>query len=240
MTSAYSTLRERYDLALHEAQQGSKMALLELAELGRELFEAAKAYGVQHASNVNTKRYVCGFAIQPAISPVLGDVLLLRKRADARWNPGLYNGLGGKVERDDATLEHAMYREFREESGGIPVYAQKWHHFHTDVWQHAVDIPHDDGTALNTGLQIKTVRGIERIEVYYMWTYLPRDVMTMCESITHMQAHGEPCSVFTYSEGKVLGAGTAPDVPYLLGMAFLDYARHTAGMQRPVPYRGGV
>ncbi len=44
-------------------------------------------------------------------------VLLLRRRADSDIWPGLWDLPGGAVDKEDRTLEAALIREFREETG---------------------------------------------------------------------------------------------------------------------------
>lgn len=58
------------------------------------------------------KQYVLGFAF----SRDKKDVILISKlRPD--WQKGKLNGVGGKVEFEDASQLSAMYREFKEETG---------------------------------------------------------------------------------------------------------------------------
>ena len=57
------------------------------------------------------KSYVLGFLF----SPSRGQVLLIEKRRP-EWQAGKYNGLGGKIENGESSLE-AMEREFKEEAG---------------------------------------------------------------------------------------------------------------------------
>jgi len=64
---------------------------------------------------VERKRYVVGFMLDPMLSKV---VLVRKLRPD--FQRGLLNGVGGKVGdlRSDETAEEAMPREFEEETGG--------------------------------------------------------------------------------------------------------------------------
>ncbi len=57
---------------------------------------------------MSEKRYVVGFAIEDA------QVLLIRKARPA-WQAGKLNGVGGKIERAERSID-AMVREFREET----------------------------------------------------------------------------------------------------------------------------
>jgi 8-oxo-dGTP diphosphatase len=56
-------------------------------------------------------RYVCGFLFNKAKTEVL---LIQKKRPE--WQYGLLNGLGGRIEVFESSLQ-AMIREFKEESG---------------------------------------------------------------------------------------------------------------------------
>jgi 8-oxo-dGTP pyrophosphatase MutT (NUDIX family) len=69
-------------------------------------------------------RYVVGIAF----ANDLRTLLLIRKNRP-RWQAGLLNGAGGKVEPEEDYLS-AMVREFKEETG-LEVPAEKWHHILT-------------------------------------------------------------------------------------------------------------
>jgi 8-oxo-dGTP pyrophosphatase MutT (NUDIX family) len=75
--------------------------------------------------------YVLGFAFTPS----KGGVLLIRKNRPA-WQAGKFNGVGGKIESTDPTVEDAMCREFYEETG-IPTQESQWSLFA----QHVKDTP---------------------------------------------------------------------------------------------------
>ena len=64
--------------------------------------------------------YVLGFMF----SADLQEVLLIEKQRP-RWQAGLLNGIGGKIEAGEAPLT-AMVREFYEESG-LATQAEDWH-----------------------------------------------------------------------------------------------------------------
>ena len=66
-------------------------------------------------------RYVVGIAF----AEDLHTILLIRKNRP-RWQAGLLNGIGGKVEPGEDFLP-AMVREFKEETG-LTVPAEKWLH----------------------------------------------------------------------------------------------------------------
>ena len=58
-------------------------------------------------------RYVLGFAFDDA-----GDNVVLIQKTKPAWQAGKWNGLGGKIEAEEAPLV-AMVREFYEEAGVI-------------------------------------------------------------------------------------------------------------------------
>lgn len=60
-----------------------------------------------------TKQMVLGFVFNSDLTKVL---LVNRQNAKQEWQNGLDNGLGGKLE-DRETIEQAIRREFKEESG---------------------------------------------------------------------------------------------------------------------------
>lgn len=57
-------------------------------------------------------RYVCGFMLSPDKKLV---ALILKEQP--KWQRGSWNGIGGKVELEDESDEHAMSREFYQEAG---------------------------------------------------------------------------------------------------------------------------
>lgn len=77
------------------------------------------------------KWYVLGFCFNGDESKVV-----LISKLKPQWQVGLLNGVGGKIERNESSLE-AMYREFEEETGikTKPFYANEklsdWTHFAT-------------------------------------------------------------------------------------------------------------
>jgi 8-oxo-dGTP diphosphatase len=56
--------------------------------------------------------YVLGYAFDSKLQ----HVILIRKNKP-EWQKGKLNGVGGKIEKDDASPVHAMIREFKEETG---------------------------------------------------------------------------------------------------------------------------
>ncbi len=64
------------------------------------------------------KLYTCAYVIRNNPETRKAEVLLgEKKRGDGA---GTYEGYGGKVERSDASIEHAALREFMEESNTVP------------------------------------------------------------------------------------------------------------------------
>jgi 8-oxo-dGTP diphosphatase len=64
------------------------------------------------------RHYVCGFLFNPVNHPLLGVVdvkVALIKKNRPKWQAGLYNGIGGKVEYGEE-VNAAMEREFCEET----------------------------------------------------------------------------------------------------------------------------
>jgi 8-oxo-dGTP diphosphatase len=59
---------------------------------------------------INFQKYVLGFAFDKS-----DNVILVRKQKP-KWQKGLLNGVGGKIEIGE-TSSDAMFREFREETG---------------------------------------------------------------------------------------------------------------------------
>lgn len=69
------------------------------------------------------QRYVLGFVIDGVSKD---EVVLIRKTKPA-WQRGRLNGVGGKIEPDEKTID-AMIREFTEEAG---VVVENWEQFAT-------------------------------------------------------------------------------------------------------------
>jgi 8-oxo-dGTP diphosphatase len=74
---------------------------------------------------VPNKKYVVGFAFSADKS----KVVLIRKNRPA-WQAGKLNGVGGKIEPDDADGNAAMCREFEEETG-VVTQTHEWRHYLT-------------------------------------------------------------------------------------------------------------
>lgn len=67
-------------------------------------------------------RYVVGFLFNET-----GYSVVLIRKTKPRWQAGLLNGVGGKVEHGETPIQ-AMLREFREETG-VQTEASIWRHF---------------------------------------------------------------------------------------------------------------
>jgi 8-oxo-dGTP diphosphatase len=64
------------------------------------------------------RHYVCGFLFTPEIGDLYKQSVALIKKQRPKWQAGLYNGIGGKVEDGEEPIE-AMVREFHEETGAV-------------------------------------------------------------------------------------------------------------------------
>jgi ADP-ribose pyrophosphatase len=67
------------------------------------------------------RHYVCGFLFTPG-----EPFVALIKKTKPRWQAGLYNGIGGKIEDGETPID-AMVREFKEETGCETVF--RWNLF---------------------------------------------------------------------------------------------------------------
>lgn len=68
------------------------------------------------------KKYVLGFLFSEDTKYVV-----LIKKINPKWQRGLLNGVGGKVEKQESFCD-AMVREFKEETG-VLIKKQDWHCF---------------------------------------------------------------------------------------------------------------
>lgn len=75
------------------------------------------------------REWVVGFLLDDACD----WVVLIRKNRPT-WQAGKLNGVGGKVEAGES-LEDAMVREFKEETG---VHRVDWHHFARLHWDEGI------------------------------------------------------------------------------------------------------
>lgn len=76
------------------------------------------------------REWVVGFLYDMA-----GDRVVLIRKNRPEWQKGRLNGVGGKLEADDDSLESAMVREFREETGVTVI---SWQHFARLTWEEGV------------------------------------------------------------------------------------------------------
>lgn len=109
------------------------------------------------------KKYVCGFMFNDSYEHVL---LIEKKKPD--WQKGKLNGIGGKIEPDEAPYV-AMVREFHEETGI----------FHTD-WNNLCELSGDDWTVIfywAVGDISKAKRTTEEIPMVISIKYLPRNII---------------------------------------------------------------
>jgi len=82
------------------------------------------------------KKYVVGFLFSNDCSHVV-----LIKKLNPKWQKGLFNGVGGKIEEGESSIE-AISREFEEETG-VLIDVKKWNcyinierpnHYYLDVY----------------------------------------------------------------------------------------------------------
>ena len=85
------------------------------------------------------KRYVVGFAFDPE-----GNVALMRK-SHPEWQRGKLNGVGGKINPEDATPLDAMVREWGEETGVMLLKKD---------WSHVCTIEGESETTSDTGSRL--------------------------------------------------------------------------------------
>lgn len=76
------------------------------------------------------REWVVGF-----LYDMKGDRVVLIRKNRPEWQKGRLNGVGGKLEPTDASLESAMVREFFEETGQTII---SWQHFANLDWEEGV------------------------------------------------------------------------------------------------------
>lgn len=110
-------------------QIANYMAILLLAVI---FISAVQAFLPNKKRKTNTmKKYCLGFMFNKKLT----DVLLIEKQKP-EWQKGFINGIGGKIEQGENSLD-AIIREFREETG-IDSNKEDWHYVITmsgDDWQ---------------------------------------------------------------------------------------------------------
>lgn len=142
------------------------------------------------------KHYVLGFAFNDDLS----KVVLIKKRDTHRIHPGLWNGLGGRVNEGQG-FRAAMAAAFEREAG-VDTDAQEWYGFHTYTYRHGIAVRCFAARLTDERIMSVTQQGDERVEV---WDY-PRALRT-ATGLTLM-----------------LDEQMVPDVSYLLPMARLHLA----------------
>jgi 8-oxo-dGTP diphosphatase len=100
------------------------------------------------------REWVVGFAMNEDEA----DLVALVKKNRPEWQAGLWNGIGGKVEPGDLTLEAAMRREFLEETGVMIV-----------TWEHLVVLEWEQG------------------RVYFMRAFVPGSTLSSIRQTTDEQ-----------------------------------------------------
>lgn len=70
------------------------------------------------------QEYVLGFAFTPKDLKGNQKVALIEK-LKPEWQRGKFNGIGGKLEKDDISKHCAMSREFEEETG-VSIHPECW------------------------------------------------------------------------------------------------------------------
>jgi 8-oxo-dGTP diphosphatase len=93
--------------------------------------------------------YVVGFAFL-----ALGEHLVLIQKTRPAWQAGKWNGVGGKVEKNERPLA-AMVREFKEETGALTAKSD-WDHFASVVGPDGSIVHFYRGTFAMLQVQTKT------------------------------------------------------------------------------------
>lgn len=143
-----------------------------------------------------------------------GDEVLLLKRADDRpLFPGLYNGLGGHVERGESVLA-AAYREVEEESGLRPARLWLCATIVIDTGETAAGILMsvfcgqlaDEATGSNQLLRSSAEGALQWVPVAQI-PALPmvEDIPTLLPKVLQVEPGGEPLwGLYTYgTDGKL-------------------------------------
>ena len=103
-------------------------------------------FGDTGIDDTHRKQYVLGFRFDESRDNV---VLIQKKRPN--WQRGYLNGVGGKVERFDKNIFHAMVREFEEETSLKTS---------TDDWYNYIDMKFD-GAIVYVFLSSGSLKGIK-------------------------------------------------------------------------------
>lgn len=113
-------------------------------------------------------KYVLGFAFDD-----LGRIALIHK-TKPKWQEGLWNGIGGKIEESDGTDVEAMVREFREETGVITL-PSMWHYFG------AMKGPHFDVEMFK--MKDPCIRNVETMEVEHVDLWPMHNLPTCIDNV---------------------------------------------------------
>lgn len=113
-------------------------------------------------------RYVLGFMFDQKSY----GVLLIQKQKPA-WQKGKFNGIGGKIEPNENSLQ-AMRREFKEETGVDQFY-----------WQHVCDMGGDDWECVVYTCKSDTIHDAETMEIEKV-NYIPLDELKSYDVISNL------------------------------------------------------
>lgn len=86
--------------------------------------KAGHRFNAAQTITASRQSYVCGFMFDP-----LGALVVLVRKDRPKWQAGLLNGVGGKIEAGESP-KIAMAREFQEETG-VDTRAADWEEFAT-------------------------------------------------------------------------------------------------------------
>lgn len=119
------------------------------------------------------QKYVLGFMFDE-----LKEKVVLIRKSKPKWQEGFYNGVGGKVEDIDTSYEHAMVREFKEETG-VTTYEYEWNKLLTmeEDGTFSVDVFYCFSDKWNKVKTMETEK-VECFDVEYHWQYLRENTLS--------------------------------------------------------------
>lgn len=119
------------------------------------------------------QKYVLGFMFDE-----LKEKVVLIRKSKPKWQEGFYNGVGGKVEDIDTSYEHAMVREFKEETG-VSTYEYEWNKLLTmeEVGVFSVDVFYCFSDKWNKVKTMETEK-VECFDVEYHWQHLRENTLS--------------------------------------------------------------